>query len=125
MDNYFKKLLSNDLKLKKESDIPSLCKQTIKGFIVLDAYAEELQDKYRNKIEERTLHMGRYNIAKKEVADIYNKEHHPIFRNIEEAYGFAEFSYGNQPFGATHTIHEVEIIVKPKILDINGGREED
>ena len=49
----------------------------------------------------------------------------PIFRSIEEAYGFAEFSYGNQPFGATHTIHEVEITVKPKILDINGGREED
>ena len=125
MDNYFKKILSQDLKLKKESDIPSLCKQTIKGYIVLDAYAEELQDKYRHNIEERTLHMGRYNISKKEIANIHNKELHPIFRSIEEAYGFAEFSYGNQPFGATHTIHEVEIIVKPKILDINGGREED
>ena len=125
MDNYFKKILSQDLKLKKSNDFSTLLKQTIKGYIVLDAYAENIKDNYKPKLEERIIHMGDYNLIDKSVLDIRNKELHPIFRTIEEAYGFAEFSYGNHSGGATHTIHEVEIKVKPKILDFNGGREED
>ena len=44
MDNYFKKILSQDLKLKKSNDFSTLLKQTIKGYIVLDAYAENIKD---------------------------------------------------------------------------------
>ena len=115
----------DSLTLKKSSDLQAITKQTFKGYIVLDAYGDELKEQYKHKLEERILHMGRYNISKKIMSDIYNKELQPIFRTYEEAFGFAEFSYGNHPSGATHTVHEVEITVKPTILDINGGREED
>ena len=102
---YFDKLeaanLSLSLNLKKPSDLQKITTQTFKGYIVLDAYGDELKE------------------------DIYNKELQPIYRTFEEAYGFAEFSYGNNSSGATHTVHEVEIKIKPEILDINGGRDED
>ena len=115
----------DNLNLKKENDLQSLCKQTIKAYIVLDAHGDNLKDEYKHKLEERTLHMGRYNLAKEDISNIYNKELQPIYRTFQEAFNFAEFSYGNHPSGATHTVHEVEITVKPKILDINGGRTED
>jgi hypothetical protein len=115
----------DNLKLKKPNDFSSLLNQTIKGYIVLDAYGENLKDKYKNKLEERSLHMGRYNLINKDTLNIYEKELQPIFRTFDEAFNFAEFSYGNHSGGATHTVHEVEIKVKPKILDINGGRQED
>jgi hypothetical protein len=126
---YFDKLkaanLSLSLNLKKPSDLQKITTQTFKGYIVLDAYGDELKEEYKHKLEERILHMGRYNLRKKDMADIYNKELQPIYRTFEEAYGFAEFSYGNNSSGATHTVHEVEIKIKPEILDINGGRDED
>ena len=116
----------DSLTLKKPSDLKELVStQKIKGYIVLDAYGEDMLPKYKNKLEERTIHMGRYNLVDDKMSDIYNKELQPIFRTYEEAFGFAEFSYGNHPSGATHTVHEVEITIKPTILDINGGREED
>ncbi len=116
----------DSLTLKKPSDLKELIStQKIKGYIVLDAYGEDMLPKYKNKLEERTLHMGRYNLVDDKMSDIYNKELQPIFRTYEEAFSFAEHSYGNHPWGVTHTVHEVEITVKPTILDINGGRDED
>ena len=93
---YFDKLeaanLSLSLNLKKPSDLQKITTQTFKGYIVLDAYGDELKEEYKHKLEERILHMGRYNLRKKDMADIYNKELQPIYRTFEEAYGFAEFS---------------------------------
>jgi len=123
---YFDKLQTRDLSLDKPSNLKELITtQKIKGYIVLDAYGEDMSPKYKNKLEERTIHMGRYNLVNKDMSDIYNKELQPIYRTFEEAFSFAEHSYGNHSWGATHTVHEVEITVKPKILDINGDRDED
>jgi len=119
MQDYYKSLESNNLPLKK---IAPLNIKPQKGFVVIDTYAEDLVgDKLdlNNRIE----HMGHCMNFNKELWRVYNKELIPIFKTIEEAHNFAEFLYGN--IDRTITIHEVEIKIKPQVLDINGGREED
>jgi hypothetical protein len=121
MEDYFSKMLNNNLTLKKESDISSL--GPIKGYVVLDTYGEDLKPEYKKDVLTRLEHMGGCTNYNKDLWRVYNKELIPIFRNIEEAYGFAEFLWGN--VGRTLTIHEVEIKINPVVLDINGGRSED
>ena len=109
----------DNLKLKKSSKLDELEKKDIVGFVVLDAYMEGFQEKYRNDIIERLESMGRFNLLDKSKDDIYNKMLYPIYRTFEEAWNFVEFAYGNTD--KTYVIKKVKIKIQPEILDINAS----